>query len=133
MNITLEPMLAALLGRWELIIILVVLLAVPMTAIAVGLLVYLIIRRSSEKNSVNTGPGQTAPSNLSGAQAKSHTQIVRQCPKCGAQLRSDLPEGLCPACLLQHGIATEGGVPPGTPPFTPPPMLELAKLFPQLE
>src|SRR6185312_8197198 len=56
----------------------------------------------------------------------------RNCPKCGAPLRADAPEGLCPACLLQHGIATEGGAPPGTA-FTPPPLLELAKLFPQLE
>src|SRR5204863_1712116 len=39
----------------------------------------------------------------------------------------------CPACLLQRGIATEGGVPPGTPAFTPPPLVELSKLFPQLE
>jgi predicted Ser/Thr protein kinase len=62
------------------------------------------------------------------------TQAVpRQCPKCGTQLKSDAPEGLCPACLLQHGIATEGGAPPGTPAFTPPPLPELAKLFPQLE
>jgi serine/threonine protein kinase len=57
----------------------------------------------------------------------------RKCPKCGAILKPDAPEGLCPACLLQHGIATEGGAPPGTPAFTPPPLLELAKLFPQLE
>src|SRR6185312_8095457 len=62
------------------------------------------------------------------------TQIVsRQCPKCGTLLKSDAPEGLCPACLLQNAFATEGGVPPGTPPFTPPPLGELAKLFPQLE
>ena len=58
---------------------------------------------------------------------------ARECPKCGAILKSDVPEGLCPACLLQHGIATEGGAPPGTPAFTPPPLPELAKLFPQLE
>lgn len=57
----------------------------------------------------------------------------RKCPKCGSILKPDAPEGLCPACLLQHGIATEGGAPPGTPAFTPPPLLELAKLFPQLE
>ncbi len=58
---------------------------------------------------------------------------LRNCPKCGSILKPDAPEGLCPACLLQHGIATEGGAPPGTPAFTPPPLLELAKLFPQLE
>src|SRR5205807_1723700 len=66
-------------------------------------------------------------------QAVSSTQIIRQCPKCGAVLKADVPEGLCPACLLQHGIATEGGAPPGTPSFTPPTIAELAKLFPQLE
>ena len=63
-----------------------------------------------------------------------YTQIIpRKCPQCGAELRPDLSEGLCPACLLQRGIATEGGAPPGTPPFTPPTIPDLAKLFPQLE
>ena len=62
------------------------------------------------------------------------TQIIpRKCPQCGAELKPDVSEGLCPACLLQHGIATEGGAPPGTPPFTPPTIPDLAKLFPQLE
>jgi serine/threonine protein kinase len=62
------------------------------------------------------------------------TQILpRKCPQCGAELKSDVPEGLCPACLLQRGIATEGGAPPGTPPFVPPTIPDLAKLFPQLE
>jgi hypothetical protein len=58
---------------------------------------------------------------------------MHKCPQCGSILKADVPEGLCPACLLQRGIATEGGAPPGTPPFTPPPLAELAKLFPQLE
>jgi len=62
------------------------------------------------------------------------TQIIhRQCPQCGAELKPGVPEGLCPACLLQRGIATEGGAPPGTPPFVPPMIPDLAKLFPQLE
>jgi serine/threonine protein kinase/tetratricopeptide (TPR) repeat protein len=61
------------------------------------------------------------------------TQIIpRKCPQCGAELKPDVSEGLCPACLLQRGIATEGA-PPGTPPFTPPTIPDLAKLFPQLE
>src|SRR3569833_1271997 len=58
---------------------------------------------------------------------------ARKCPKGGAPRRPDVPDGLCLACLLQHGIAPEGGAPPGTPVFTPPPLLELAKLFPQQE
>jgi serine/threonine protein kinase/cytochrome c-type biogenesis protein CcmH/NrfG len=62
------------------------------------------------------------------------TQITpRQCPQCGAELKPDVSEGLCPACLLQRGIATEGGAPPGTPPFVPPTIPDLARLFPQLE
>jgi len=59
--------------------------------------------------------------------------IPRRCPQCGAELKPDVSEGLCPACLLQRGIATEGGAPPGSPPFTPPTIPDLAKLFPQLE
>jgi serine/threonine protein kinase len=62
------------------------------------------------------------------------TQIIpRKCPQCGAELKPDVSEGLCPACLLQRGIATEGGAPPGTPPFVPPTIRDLARLFPQLE
>jgi serine/threonine protein kinase len=59
--------------------------------------------------------------------------IPRKCPQCGAELKPDVSEGLCPACLLQRGIATEGGAPPGTPPFVPPTIPDLARLFPQLE
>ncbi len=59
--------------------------------------------------------------------------LARKCPQCGAELKPDAPEGLCPACLLQRGIATEGGVPPGQPPFVPPTVPGLAPLFPQLE
>ncbi|HEX7569429.1 MAG TPA: hypothetical protein VF492_02885, partial [Verrucomicrobiae bacterium] len=59
--------------------------------------------------------------------------VLRQCPQCGAELKPDVSEGLCPACLLQRGIATEGGAPPGMPPFVPPMIPDLAKLFPQLE
>jgi len=62
------------------------------------------------------------------------TQIIpRKCPQCGGELKPGVSEGLCPACLLQRGIATEGGVPPGTPPFVPPTISDLARLFPQFE
>jgi predicted Ser/Thr protein kinase len=59
--------------------------------------------------------------------------MSRKCPQCGAALEADTPEGLCPACLLQRGFATEGGAAPGQPSFVPPAIEELAKLFPQLE
>lgn len=66
--------------------------------------------------------------------------MVRKCPQCGAVLQPDVPEGLCPACLLQRGFATEsGGQGPEqsqaqtTSAFVPPAVEELARLFPQLE
>ncbi len=65
----------------------------------------------------------------------STTQVMpRKCPQCGAALQPDVPEGLCPACLLQRGIATESGGGGATAtPFVPPTIPELTKLFPQLE
>src|SRR5436309_1920547 len=36
---------------------------------------------------------------------------ARRCPRCGAGLPADAPEGLCPACLLEQGLP-----PPGEPP-----------------
>jgi len=30
----------------------------------------------------------------------------RQCPQCGAELASDAPAGLCPACLMKAGLGT---------------------------
>jgi serine/threonine protein kinase/Tfp pilus assembly protein PilF len=89
----------------------------------IGAAVFLIMHFLRRKKS-QSPPPRTAPS----------TQIIpRKCPQCGAELKPDVSEGLCPACLLQRGIATEGGAPPGTPPFTPPIIPDLAKLFPQLE
>ena len=91
----------------------------------VGAVVFLIVHFS--RKSRKPAPPSASPATLS-------TQIIpRKCPQCGAELKPDVSEGLCPACLLQRGIATEGGAPPGTPPFTPPTIPDLAKLFPQLE
>jgi tRNA A-37 threonylcarbamoyl transferase component Bud32 len=36
---------------------------------------------------------------------------ARLCPQCGAELPVDAPEGLCPRCLLQQGIAEGSGAP----------------------
>src|SRR5579863_3721516 len=61
----------------------------------------------------------------------SEKPMPKSCPKCGATLPAGALEGLCPACLLKQGVET--GPPPGTLPFQPPPVEEIAKLFPQLE
>ena len=71
----------------------------------------------------------------------------RSCPKCGAVLPANAPEGLCPRCLMKRAQqkteqASEAeseaasdvpasATPPGR--FAPPEPAELAKQFPQLE
>lgn len=57
----------------------------------------------------------------------------RKCPQCGATLPAGVLEGLCPACLLKQGATAESGTQPGSPPFKPPAVAEVARLFPQLE
>jgi serine/threonine protein kinase/capsular polysaccharide biosynthesis protein len=63
-------------------------------------------------------------------------ETERICPNCHKPLPPDVPLGLCPECLMKAGLNT------GTEPavvgstgsgFVPPPVEEIAKLFPQLE
>src|SRR6202142_1440795 len=56
-----------------------------------------------------------------------------KCPQCGTPLPAGALAGLCPACLLQQGAADETATGGQTPPFQPPPIAELAAIFPQLE
>lgn len=59
------------------------------------------------------------------------------CPNCRKPLPADVPLGLCPECLIRTGFPTEGA--PGVTSeaasarFVPPPVEEIAQLFPQLE
>ena len=64
------------------------------------------------------------------------------CPKCGADLPANAPEGICPTCLLQAGLSSESVAndSPDLEPtsamksgFVPPKPEELAGQFPQLE
>ena len=57
------------------------------------------------------------------------------CPKCGCELPSDAPQGLCPRCLAALNFATETMPPGATPVATQTPLTpeELAPHFPQLE
>ena len=62
------------------------------------------------------------------------------CPRCGAALAADCPEGLCPECLFQQALAApeeaadraEATRSPA-PSFVPPTPAQLAQHFPQLE
>ncbi|MGA2240571.1 MAG: DUF4019 domain-containing protein [Verrucomicrobiota bacterium] len=56
-----------------------------------------------------------------------------KCPQCGTPLPAGALAGLCPACLLKQGAADETATGGQAPPFQPPPVAELAPLFPQLE
>lgn len=63
------------------------------------------------------------------------TQAVPEaprCPRCRARLPSGVLQGLCPACLLDEGLATEDGGTVGRR-VDPPPVEVLAPLFPALE
>src|SRR5262245_8265494 len=58
-----------------------------------------------------------------------------RCPQCGRALEPNLPEGLCPRCLLSQGGA-DGGTESSArraPRFEPPPIGELQARFPQFE
>ena len=65
-----------------------------------------------------------------------------RCPRCGAQVPGDAPQGLCPNCVLEAGLQT-GSVPPTGAEsasagsfdahFVPPTPTELTPHFPDLE
>ncbi|MCX6904530.1 MAG: hypothetical protein NTW03_13825, partial [Verrucomicrobia bacterium] len=57
----------------------------------------------------------------------------KKCAQCGALLPTGALAGLCPACLLKQGVAADTATQPEPPPFEPPPVAEVARLFPQLE
>jgi hypothetical protein len=56
-----------------------------------------------------------------------------QCPGCGQVIPAGAPAGLCPACLLAQGTATDLREIAPAAGFQPPSIAELATLFPQLE
>src|ERR1041385_2280469 len=63
----------------------------------------------------------------------SGTLELKSCPKCGAPVPAEAPQGLCPKCLLlQASAPTETGEPSLAKPV-PPTREQLAAAFPQLE
>src|SRR5262245_32982714 len=57
----------------------------------------------------------------------------KPCPNCGKPMPAGAMAGLCPACLLAQGAQPESSEAGAAGRFEPPPVEELAKLFPQLE
>jgi serine/threonine protein kinase len=61
-------------------------------------------------------------------------ETMKICPNCRKPLPEGVPLGLCPECLIKSGFPT--GTDPGAAAaarFVPPPVSEIAHLFPQLE
>ena len=64
---------------------------------------------------------------------KMNPAMPAQCPQCGTPLPVSALAGLCPACLLKAGAATDTISEAKQPAFQPPAVAELAAKFPQLE
>src|SRR5262249_5683401 len=47
------------------------------------------------------------------------TTVIRFCPKCGAEIQPDAPEGVCPRCLLKAGLRALTSEDQGPPDLTP--------------
>ncbi|MGH7942073.1 MAG: DUF4019 domain-containing protein [Limisphaerales bacterium] len=60
-------------------------------------------------------------------------ETSRTCPGCGKPLASDAPHGLCQECLLKAGFPTGADSGGKAPRFVPPPVENIAAIFPQLE
>src|ERR1017187_5656383 len=59
--------------------------------------------------------------------------MPEKCPQCGASLPVGALAGLCPACLLQQGAATDTATRSNAKPFVPLTVEEVARHFPGLE
>jgi len=58
---------------------------------------------------------------------------MNNCPQCGREVGAEVVRGLCPECLLKAGFGTVSGDAATSRGFVPPPVGDLAPLFPQLE
>jgi serine/threonine protein kinase len=128
-------MLAAMVGGWEILLVLGV-LGLAAIATLVGGLVLLAVRLARKGQIPKTDqphsptPPQPFPTTPPAAAS---------CPRCGAPLPANSPQGLCPRCVLGIGLATQteaadGVGPHGTKVIRPPPAPdEIGKHFPQLE
>ena len=68
---------------------------------------------------------------------------TKNCPRCGAEMPPDSPQGICPNCMLQAGLESHASNPSGTAEpagttpyrsgFVPPTPAELSARFPQFE
>ena len=114
----------------EIILILSVLMMVGAGVVAVVVVVLWLLAR--QRNSPRAVPPVQSASPKGPAPSET-------CPKCGAPLPAEAPQGLCPRCVLGVGLATQTEAPGeagphGTKVTQPPPApADIASHFPQLE
>jgi tRNA A-37 threonylcarbamoyl transferase component Bud32 len=128
MNMRLDPIFSIIgVGGGEMVIILATILVFVVFVIgAIVLVVFLVTRQKREAKAPAPSLGPLG----GGAAAR---PVSTHCPQCGAKLPSGAPEGLCPACLLKRGMATEAGAADQHESFVPPEVADLAAKFPQLD
>lgn len=132
-------MFGAMLGGWEIILMLLgMALFIVLLAGAVGLALWLAHR--AKKKAITPEPATyhkptpVTPDPALKPLNTPRTEVISpKCPQCGTLLPSGALAGLCPACLLKLGAASDTITDGKQPPFTPPSLTELAPLFPQLE
>src|SRR5690606_36938990 len=127
----------AMLGIYEIALMLIA-LAVGV-AIATGgivFLIWLVNRARQTPPSPQSIPGAPPVSSAtqpvaSSVIAASASVSTGPCPRCGAAVDPNSPQGLCPKCLLAVGMGTQPSA--GADPVPPPDPAELADRFPNLE
>ncbi|HSU54965.1 MAG TPA: serine/threonine-protein kinase, partial [Candidatus Dormibacteraeota bacterium] len=60
-------------------------------------------------------------------------ETPKQCPKCGAPIPAEAPQGLCPKCLMAQASTPTETIEIDLARPTPPSLAEVAAAFPQLE
>ncbi len=120
----------AFLGMPEIIVIFLVLLGMALMAATAAVLLVWLLRRHEGQPEVNPPARQSV---------QPLPESASTCPRCGASLPANSPQGLCPRCVMGVGLATHTEAPGETGPHgtkvgkpTPSPE-EIAKHFPQLE
>ncbi|HYG23881.1 MAG TPA: protein kinase [Verrucomicrobiae bacterium] len=122
---TFEPVIASMVSDALSRVFLLMLGLLVVLAIVTGIIALLSLLRSQLGGRTKAGAQNTTPA--------AETEIIpRTCPQCGTNLRGDVAQGLCPACVMKQGIDSAPGVSQQHA-FIPPTLEELAKLFPQLE
>src|SRR5262245_53070183 len=78
-------------------------------------------------------PCNLAPCTSQETGVMSDTVKLNQCPKCGAPIPAQAPQGLCPKCVLVGAAAATEAAVPATATSEIPSLQRVAAAFPQLE